>query len=252
MTFPAYTAALLMLLAVPALAETQAAPPSAPSAPPAAAAAEPAPSSPAAHISVSPATAPVEPQMTVATFVTQPEYRTAIVTVAKAQLEHVPGNCPSAKFEPTGEVSVLAPVRFKIGKPYTGAWSEKIATSGCGAVRTLNVLTIAHPDADPAHIAMMPGDTHTDPLMQKTALQYAQAVAVRAAPRGCKEQAFVDTRFEGYNGLPNPEVRDGRDGRAWEETWTVSACGTLYDIHLLFTPNANGTELRGSNPIKRS
>jgi hypothetical protein len=262
MNFPAYTAALLMLLAVPALAETPATPPPASPAP---AAAEPPAPPAAAPVSVTPGTATpgtatpgaaaalgTAAQATLANFVTQPDYQAAIIATGKGQVEHVPGTCPAAKFQATGEVGVLAPVRFNKGKPASGAWSEKISVTGCGALRMLNVLTIAHPEGDPVHIAMMPGDTRTDPLMQKTALQYAQAVAVRAAPRNCKEQAFVDTKFEGFTGLPNPEVRDGRDGRAWEETWTVSACGTLYDIHLLFAPNANGTELRGSNPVKRS
>jgi hypothetical protein len=247
MTFSAYIAALLMLLAVPAWAETPAVPPAAAPAP-ATTESNPPPAA-AAPISTAPTAAA---QTTLANFVTRPDYQAAIIATGKGQAEHAPGTCPAAKFQATGEVNVLAPVRFNNGKPISGAWSEKIATTGCGALRTLNVLTVAHAEGDPVHIAMMPGDTHTDPLMQKTALQYAQAVAVRAAPRGCKEQAFVDTQFDGYTGLPNPEVRDGRDGRAWEETWTVSACGTLYDIHLLFTPNANGTELRGSNPVKRS
>ncbi len=246
MKFPAYSAALLMLLAVPALAQTQAEPPAVP---------VPAAPAPGTAMMAAPpkAAPPAAAQFTVAGFVAQPAYQAAIIAIGKGQLEHVPGGCPGAQFQPTGQAAVLSPVRFNNeGKPITGAWMEKIATTGCGPVRAVNVLSVAHPNGETMNIAMMPGDTHTDPLMQKNALQYAQAVAVRAAARGCKEQAFIDTTFDGYTGLPNPEIRDGRDGRAWEETWTVSACGTLYDIHLLFTPNANGTELRGSNPVKRS
>lgn len=244
MTFSAYTAALLMLLAAPTLAATPAKSP-----PPAAETAAPPAPVPAAPVSATPAP---DPPNTLANFVTRPDYQAAIIATGKGQVEHVPGTCPAAKFQPTGQIGVLSPARFTNGKPTIGAWSEKITVTGCGALHTLNVLSIAHGEGELAHIAMMPGETHTDPLMQKTALQYAQAVAVRAAPPGCKEQAFIDTRFDGFTGLPNPEVRDGRDGRAWEETWTLSACGTLYDIHLLFTPNTNGTELRGSNPVKRS
>ena len=253
MTSPAYTAALLVLLSTTAFAATPASPPpptaattvetAAPASPPA----DPVPASvPASAMSAT------NPQNTLAQFVTHPDYQAAIIATARSQLDRVPNACKKAVFRATGETTVLSPIRFSDGKPYLGAWSEKIAASGCGPLQTLNVLTVARAEGPQSHVAMMPGDTHTDPLMQKTALQYAQAVAIRAAPRSCKEQAFIDTRFDGYTGLPNAEVRDGRDGRAWEETWTVSACGTLYDIHLLFTPNATGTELRGSNPIKRS
>jgi hypothetical protein len=87
-------------------------------------------------------------------------------------------------------------------------------------------------------------------MMQKNALQYAQAIAVRAAKPGCKQLAFVDTKFDGFIGLPNPQITDGRESRPWREVWTVSVCGTLSDIDLTFTPNARGTSLSGQNPVK--
>lgn len=188
-----------------------------------------------------------------ADYVKQPASQAVITGAARDQMKQAPGFCGNASFQPTGQLTVLAPAQFGAdGKLTGGAWAERVEATGCGPVRALNVLTVVRPDGPPQIVAMMPGDTHTDPNMQKNALEYAQAVAVRAAPPGCKQLAFVDTRFDGYSGLPNPEVHDGREARPWREIWTLTACGSLYDVHLVFTPNARGTALTGNNPVKHS
>ena len=125
-----------------------------------------------------------------------------------------------------------------------------MSATGCGATRTLNVLTIARADGAPQRVAMMPGDSHADPVTQKAALQYAQAVAGRSPPPNCKQQAFTEARFRKYDGPPNPEVKDGRDARPWDEDWMVYACGSTYSIAIRFQPNAKGTQLAASNPVK--
>jgi hypothetical protein len=196
-----------------------------------------------------PAPAPA-PKMDLSTFVKQPDYQAKIVNTAKDQIKQAVSACANANFQATGKLTIFDPPQFADGKPYAGAWVEQVDATGCGPVRTLNVLTIAHPDAPLQIVGMMPGDTHTDPMMQKNALQYAQAIAVRAVPPGCKQLAFVNTKFDGFIGLPNPEVTDGRESRPWREIWTMSVCGALSDVDLTFTPNAKGTALSGQNPVK--
>jgi hypothetical protein len=196
-----------------------------------------------------PAPAPAA-KMDLATFIKQPDYRAKIIETAKDQIKQAVSACANANFQATGKVTVFDPVQFADGKPFAGAWTEQVLATGCGPTRTLNVLTIAHSDAPPQIVGMMPGDTHTDPMMQKNALQYAQAIAIRAVPPGCKQLAFVDTKFDGFTGLPAPDVTDGRESRPWREVWTVSVCGALSDVNLTFTPNAKGTALSGQNPVK--
>jgi hypothetical protein len=190
--------------------------------------------------------------MDLRSFVKTPDQVSAVLATARAQMKQAGNACTAGTFQPTGQLTVMDGVRFSNGRPVSGAWSERVEASGCGPVHVLNVLTIVHPDGTMQVVGMMPGDTHTDPMMQKNALQYAQAIAVRAAPPGCKQLAFVDTKFDGFTGLPNAEVTDGRESRPWREIWTLSACGTLLDVHLMFTPNARGTALSGSNPVKHA
>ena len=200
------------------------------------------------------APAPAQPaaKMDLPAYVKLPANRALIAETAKNQIKLAIPACASGTFTPSGVVTVLDPPHFAEGKPYVGAWVERVDATGCGPIHVLNVLTVAHADAPPQIVGMMPGDTHTDPMMQKNALQYAQAIAARAAPPDCKQLAFIDTKFDGYTGLPSNDVTDGRENRPWREIWTATVCGTLMDIGLTFTPNARGTALTGQNPVKHS
>ncbi len=196
------------------------------------------------------ASAPDQP-MDLQTYLKRPDYQSAILESARNQMKQVDSACPASALRPNWQPTVIDPPRFSGGKPLNGVWTERVEVHGCGALRALNILTIIHEDGKAQIVGMMPGDTHTDtPMMQKNALQYAEAVAVRAAPPGCKHLAFVDTKFNGFVGAPSPEVTDGRESRPWREVWTISACGALYDVPLRFTPNARGTALAGENPVK--
>ncbi len=188
-----------------------------------------------------------------ATLVTQTAWQDPVIAAARAQFKQLPQNCPAANFKPTGELVVYAPPAFASNGTLTaGIWSERVMVTGCGAPASLNILTVLQAGSAPTRIPTMPGDTHADPTTQKSALQYAQAVAARAADPNCKQLMFVNTKFDGYTGIPNTEIRDGRDNRAWREDWSLYSCGAHYSIELTFTPNAQGTQLVATNPVKRN
>lgn len=190
---------------------------------------------------------------TLATLVQQPTWQDPVLAAARAQAKQLPGECAAASFKATGNLTIYAPAQFNAQGALTqGIWSERVDETGCGAPRQLNVLTVLQPGTAPARIPTMPGSTHADPSTQKSALQYAQAVAIRASPPNCHTQSFVNTRFDGFTGLPDPEITDGRQSRAWREVWTLYACGSTYEIELTFTPNPKGMQLVGTNPVKRS
>jgi hypothetical protein len=228
----------LLLLATPAMAQT----------PPAAV--------PPAAVSVTPPTAvPVPPRpIMLPDYVKLPVMQAAVIATAKTQYDRLPGACPAVSLKPTGQLTVYQALNIGVdGKPIAGVWSERVTATGCDPARTLNVLTVNHADGEPERVALMPGDTHADPLTQKSALQYVQAIVAHSpVAASCHQIAFTDTHFDGYDGLPSPEVTDGRDNRPWRESWIMTACGSTYSVGLLFTPNAQGTRLSGSNPVKRS
>ncbi len=264
------TVAVLALLAAPAAAQTAApsaplpAPPIPPAASPLPAPPVPPPAAPAPGPQAStPAPMPdplTSPDLQVkaahapslAMLVQQSAWQDPVIGVARAQMKQLPENCAAASFKPTGELTVYVPAQFDPnGTLVGGIWSERVVASGCGAPMSLNILTVMQPGSPPSRIPTMPGDTHADPATQKSALQYAQAVAAHAAPPNCREETFTNTKFDGYTGLPNTEIRDGRQNRAWREIWSLSSCGVNYAIELTFTPNAQGTQLSATNPIRR-
>ena len=185
--------------------------------------------------------------------VQQSSWQDPVIAAARAQAKQLPDACAAAAFKPTGQLTIYVPAQFnQDGALAQGIWSEKVSETGCGATRTLNVLTVLQPGSAPSRIPTMPGTTRADPATQKSALQYAQAIAIRASPPNCKQQSFYDTRFDGFTGLPDPAITDGRDGRSWREEWSLFACGSTYSIEMMFTPNAQGTQLVATNPVKRS
>ena len=254
----------VLLAALPAAAQTAAAQTAAAqtaAAQTAAAQTDPAPVSPAPAGAPAPMPDPLmspdlqRPARTpsLANLVSQASWQDPVIAAARTQVGQLPFPCPTATYKPTGQLTIYAPPRFDSqGTLVEGIWSERVAETGCNASHALNVLTVLQAGSPPSRIPTMPGSTHADPATQKSALQYAQAVAIRASPPGCTRQSFVDTRFDGYTGLPNAAITDGRESRAWREVWTLSACGSTYEITLTFTPNAQGTQLLATNPIKRS
>lgn len=250
--------AVLLLIVGPAAAQVGAAP----ATPPATAAPSPA-ATPALPVTTAapvpdPLMAPdLQPASTrvhsLTALVQQSSWQEPVITAARTQAKQLPDACASAAFKPTGQLTIYAPPQFNAEGALTqGIWSERVTETGCGASHALNVLTVMQAGQPPSRIPTMPGTTHADPATQKSALQYAQAVAIRASPPNCKQQSFVDTRFDGYTGLPDPAITDGRPSRAWREVWTLFACGSTYEIGLTFSPNANGTQLVATNPVKRS
>jgi hypothetical protein len=188
---------------------------------------------------------------TLASFVRQSASQAAVIAAARGQYKELPQSCPEASYQPTGSLIVYEPVRFDPdGTLASGIWTESVTVTGCGAPQRLNVLTLVQPGRPPARIPTMPGDSHADPATQKNALDYAQAVAARAAQPNCRRQTFTDAKFDGYTGLPAADIQAGRESRAWREVWSLFACGTTYKIELTFEPNARGIQLSATNPVK--
>ena len=252
-------APMLLLLSVPAMAQTPAVPgrPAQP-APPAQAAQ---PAAQAAQPVMTPAPMP-DPLMSpdlrslppgppsLAKLVQQSAWQDAVIAAARNQYKLLPDACAAAVFKPTGQLTLFAPTQFNDeNQLVSGIWTERVNVTGCGPMRLLNVLTVMQPGSPPSRIPTMPGDSHADPATQKNALQYAQAVAARAAPPWMQgRRMFTNARSsKAYTGLPNTEMKrwpcrtapGGKCGRS-------PACGTaVLRCELTFTPNARGMQLSG-------
>jgi hypothetical protein len=80
-------------------------------------------------------------------------------------------------------------------------------------------------------VAMLPGESAADPLLQRDAMQGALAALIPATPKDCKHTVATDTSVTGSP--PN-----GRD--PWVERWTFDLCGKKAALDVTFTPSPNG------------
>jgi hypothetical protein len=80
-------------------------------------------------------------------------------------------------------------------------------------------------------VAMLPGESAADPLLQRDAMQGALAALIPATPKDCKHTVATDTSVIGSP--PN-----GRD--PWVERWTFDLCGKKAALDVTFTPSPNG------------
>jgi hypothetical protein len=142
-------------------------------------------------------------------------------------------------------VSIARPIIFgEDGIPNAGLWKQSFPVSGCGNDTILNIFFSAGADEKINTIIGLSGTTHTDLMLQRDTLLYANTGAAIIA-KDCKTFEVKNTKFEGY-GLPNPETPDpgvASRFRPWWETWIMTGCGRTIAVPLDFIPDATGTRI---------
>jgi TPR repeat protein len=128
------------------------------------------------------------------------------------------------------------------GNLSSGMLKEHFLTSGCGRQRVENILTYMK-GGKITVVPGIPGTTHASPVLVHDTLMYVyQAVAAKIG--SCRNIRFVDTSFDGFEGGPNLRVKSQvAGGRPWQETWTVSACGSPAQVAVYYIPDETGTTI---------
>jgi hypothetical protein len=117
--------------------------------------------------------------------------------------------------------------------------------TGCGKQKVENILTMSE-KGQLKSVAGLPGTSKADPLLAKDSMRYAFAGAVRKIGQ-CKDVRVVDTKYEDFEGPPNPKAKfQSEGGRPWWETWTLSACGTPVDTVIHYIPDDTGTAIQAN------
>jgi hypothetical protein len=178
-------------------------------------------------------------------FLTRPDHvasASALAVKAFGKLE----DCDHAVAQKAGAARIFpafGPLRFAAdGGLEAGVVTEPFAVTGCGRARTENVLT----SADKGQVKMlagMPGTTLADPVLVRDSFPHIHA-ALGARIANCTRVRFVDTRFEGFDGPPNPKAKSQSQGSCpWHETWTLNLCGPTAAVTLRYVPQTDGTQI---------
>jgi hypothetical protein len=141
---------------------------------------------------------------------------------------------------PYGTISFPPPSTLKFPYPDNGLWAEHVKIRGCGKVWQINMLAVAQKnDKAPLLLALLPGDTLSDPGSQGSAIRMS-ATAIRKADATCADDAKPDyTRVLGY------KQADGTLGKAdagngWFEEWQFKFCGKTLPVQIAFIPDGAG------------
>jgi len=179
------------------------------------------------------------------TYIQTPAHRAEVLAAMRPYVTSVPG-CQKQTTGGTA-VQVLAPPVFgPDGAPTAGAWIERLTVEGCGTSGLLNVMTMTRAGAAPLVAALLPGDTHASPLLQRDALPSARNVAFGKMKGGCGALYVIDTHFESFGQPAMADLPAGRDARTWRETWTLMGCGQRTTVAVQFVPDRTGTSFTAS------
>lgn len=130
-------------------------------------------------------------------------------------------------------VTISQPVNFAAdGYPISGQWKQSFPVKGCGNDTTINLFFQGQPNERIGSVVGIAGATHAGLVLQRDAWRYA-VLAVQPASPKCANIHVRDTSYDGSG--------TGKRERAWRETWTVVACGHVFQVPLEFIPDATGT-----------
>lgn len=109
--------------------------------------------------------------------------------------------------------------------------------NGCGKTYYLNYVVGTTAEGRHLQIPQVHGTTLTDPRLQADAKPMVLAVVLASVRTACRQAEVRAGLVEG----PLPAAGTTRAITPWTEVWSVEACGTIYSVRVVFTPNAAGT-----------
>jgi catechol 2,3-dioxygenase-like lactoylglutathione lyase family enzyme len=155
---------------------------------------------------------------------------------------------------PYGALSFPANAARKFAAPDSGLWVEHVKIRGCARIWQINILAVGQKDLQqPLLLALLPGETLSDPGAQGNAIHMA-AVAIRHADATCADDAKAYyTRMLGFK-QPDGTMGKADDGQGWFEEWLFKFCGKTVPAQVAFIPDGAGgfdikTRIVGETPV---
>jgi hypothetical protein len=156
-------------------------------------------------------------------------YRQAVLGVYQDYESRLSTHCSKIDINMnTSQAKVYGPIQTDAnGDIVNATWKEMTEGVACGEKRSY-AAWVTIQDRRTAVLALFPGQSAAGPELQHDAVQYA---AVGAGAGSCQVDVLETT-------LPNGEPKG--PGMAWDEKWTVRACGKRSVVTMHFVPNGNG------------
>jgi hypothetical protein len=123
--------------------------------------------------------------------------------------------------------------------PTGGLWIEHVKIRACDRVRQVNLLAIGQNTKKVLMLALIPGDTHADPAIQREAERVAAAVITKADATCVQTPVAKNTRFLGFRGADGSLHATDTD-TGWFEEWDYRFCDRDVATQVAFIPGSNG------------
>jgi len=133
------------------------------------------------------------------------------------------GQCPE---EPEFTLTDAYPYQ---GEPTSVIWIERYVVNCEQPLRRAMLMLLK--EGNITAVPMAPGSTIADPNLQIDAANFAKTAALTQSENDCAEASIVDTAL-----VAKPE----QTGAPWKEQWSVSTCGAMQLMDVLFTPSPEG------------
>jgi hypothetical protein len=148
------------------------------------------------------------------------------LTAMRKQLIKAGGLDQSCAADPQFVLRDVYPIK---GAEADAAWIERYDVACEETLRRSAFLQMKDDKFYP--MALLPGATIADYMLQADALNIVSTAAVTRIDKECNEASVTDTAVS--------QPPEGA-GQAWKERWSVNACGELQEIDVDFTPSPQG------------
>lgn len=180
--------------------------------------------------------------------ISQPYAQTLTQLIAAEEAKQGIRNCSDEGNFSREKLWILEPIAFasESGPPTGGKWQDRLAVRHCGRTMVYNFLLSAQTDGTPQIVTLLPGNSNTDPQLQRETLALAIETASEEAAEddptlaSCADAWVKYAEFEAELKEGDPAITGGASG-GWTETWDVEVCDREVPLQMTFLLFDNGT-----------
>ncbi|MEX0923068.1 MAG: hypothetical protein WD489_02060 [Rhodovibrionaceae bacterium] len=173
--------------------------------------------------------------------ISQPYAQTLMQLIAAEEAKQGIKNCSDQGSFNRVSLWILEQLRFdsESGPPTGGKWQDRLSVEHCGRTMIYNFLISAQEDGTPQIATLLPGDSNTDPQLQRETLQLAiQTASEEAAEEdptlaSCADVWVKYAEFDAALAEGDPAITEGASG-GWTETWEVDVCDRMVPLEMTF------------------
>lgn len=192
--------------------------------------------------------------------ISQPYVQTLMQLIAAEEAKQGIEDCSDKGSFSREKLWIIEQIAFagESGPPTGGKWMDRLEVKHCDQTMVYNFLISAKEDGTPQIATLIPGDSNTDPRLQRETLPLAvetasdHAVELDPTLADCDDVWVKYAAFEGEIPEDSPELTDGVGG-GWIETWDVEVCERVVPLEMTFLLYDSGKRAKATaepvNPV---